>query len=297
MSTAGVQVGIVSLFALTCGMLAFASIRGHLVAGAAIVLVLASGVWVLAFAAIGSGYHDADGFATCGQDCSTVQYVSAIAFLAPPLLISLAALGMLYGLHYAIFVEHQTLDRMGASLAQAFTSAAVRDTVAGHGAIDAYASTKYDYVRQVDVHSHWIGLGMLLIVLGAAFVLVPASVWPSVALIVDELALELGLCQLKRARVNLRQEVAFLDQLAFLEADFEQLTADLGLHRYGRDRRHRAKGSHDDLDVAGSDGGHADRLRRGFLTTARISWRPKRPGDPVNAEPKQDGDAKKKDRP
>jgi hypothetical protein len=81
----------------------------------------------------------------------------------------LAALGMLYGLHYAVFVEHQTLDRMGASLAQAFASASQRDTAAAHGAIDAYASTKYNYVRQVDVHSHWIGLGMLLIVLGAAF--------------------------------------------------------------------------------------------------------------------------------
>jgi len=83
--------------------------------------------------------------------------------------LSLAALGMLYGLHYAVFVEHQTLDRMGASLSQAFASASQRDTVAAHGAIDAYASTKYGYVRQVDVHSHWIGLGMLLIVLGAAF--------------------------------------------------------------------------------------------------------------------------------
>ena len=81
----------------------------------------------------------------------------------------LAAFGMLYGLHYAVFVEHQTLDRMGASLAQAFASASARDIGAAHGAIDAYASTKYNYVRQVDVHSHWIGLGMLLIVLGAAF--------------------------------------------------------------------------------------------------------------------------------
>jgi hypothetical protein len=28
----------------------------------------------------------------------------------------LAAFGMLYGLHYAVFVEHQTLDGMGGSL-------------------------------------------------------------------------------------------------------------------------------------------------------------------------------------
>ena len=36
-------------------------------------------------------------------------------------------------------------------------------------ALDAYAEAKYVYTRQVDVHSHWIGLGLLLIVLGAAF--------------------------------------------------------------------------------------------------------------------------------
>jgi hypothetical protein len=83
--------------------------------------------------------------------------------------LSLAAFGMLYGLHYAVFVEHQTLDRMGGSLAQAFSHAAARNTQQAHDSIDAYASTKFDYVRQVDLHSHWIGLAMLLIVLGAAF--------------------------------------------------------------------------------------------------------------------------------
>lgn len=81
----------------------------------------------------------------------------------------LAAAGMLYGLHYAIFIEHQTLDRMGGSLAQAFVSAAERNSEGSRGALDAYASTKFDYVRQVDIHSHWVGLAMLLIVLGAAF--------------------------------------------------------------------------------------------------------------------------------
>jgi hypothetical protein len=81
----------------------------------------------------------------------------------------LAAFGMLYGLHYALFVEHQILDRMGGSLAQAFASAAERNGAAAHRAVDDYASTKYDYVRQVDIHSHWIGLAMLLIVLGVVF--------------------------------------------------------------------------------------------------------------------------------
>jgi hypothetical protein len=83
--------------------------------------------------------------------------------------ITLAVIGMLYGLHYAVFVEHQTLDRMGGSLATGFLNAANRDLPQAHAAIDAYGGTKYDYVRQVDVHSHWIGLAMLMIVLGVVF--------------------------------------------------------------------------------------------------------------------------------
>jgi hypothetical protein len=82
---------------------------------------------------------------------------------------ALAAIGMLYGLYYAVFVEHQTLDQMGGSLARAFTSAAARNSSESQTALQAYASTKYDYVRQVDAHSHWIGLGMLMILLGALF--------------------------------------------------------------------------------------------------------------------------------
>jgi hypothetical protein len=76
---------------------------------------------------------------------------------------------MLYGLHYAVFVEHQTLDRMGGSLAGAFARAAERRGDDSQVALTAYRETKYDYVRQVDLHSHWIGLAMLLIVLGVVF--------------------------------------------------------------------------------------------------------------------------------
>jgi hypothetical protein len=82
---------------------------------------------------------------------------------------ALAALGMLYGLYYAVFVEHQTLDQMGGSLAQAFASAAARDVAQSQTALEAYAGMKYDYVRQVDAHSHLIGLGMLLVLLGVLF--------------------------------------------------------------------------------------------------------------------------------
>jgi len=82
--------------------------------------------------------------------------------------LTLAALGMLYGLYYALFVEHQTLDRLGGSLATAFVEAAQRNLPAAQSALNGYAETKYDYVRQVDAHSHWIGLAMIMIIFGAA---------------------------------------------------------------------------------------------------------------------------------
>jgi hypothetical protein len=83
--------------------------------------------------------------------------------------LALAAFGMLYGLHYAIFIEHQTLDRMGGALADGFLRVAERQVPEAHASIDSYSRTHYNYVRQVDVHSHWIGLGMLMIVLGVVF--------------------------------------------------------------------------------------------------------------------------------
>jgi hypothetical protein len=110
--------------------------------------------------------------------------------------LALAACGMLYGLHYALFVEHQTLDRMGGSLAQAFAHAAERNAAEAHSAVDTYAATKYDYVRQVDIHSHWIGLAMLLMVLGAAFDSVAfgerTRTWIAVALLAGSFLFPLG---------------------------------------------------------------------------------------------------------
>jgi hypothetical protein len=110
--------------------------------------------------------------------------------------ISLAAFGMLYGLHYAVFVEHQTLDRMGGSLAQAFVQAAQGNVPEVDRALDVYASTKYNYVRQVDVHSHWIGLAMLMIVLGVTLDGVAleerVKVWTAAALLTGSLVFPLG---------------------------------------------------------------------------------------------------------
>jgi hypothetical protein len=87
--------------------------------------------------------------------------------------IALAVWGMGYGLWYAVFAEHQALDSIGGSLAAGFAGAADRDTAAMAGSLERYREAKYIYDRQVDAHGHWIGLAMLLIVLGIGFDRVP----------------------------------------------------------------------------------------------------------------------------
>ena len=82
--------------------------------------------------------------------------------------IALAVWGMGYGLWYAVFAEHQALDGIGASLAGSFV-AAERNGTEMRASLERYREAKYVYDRQVDVHGHWIGLGMLLIVLGIGF--------------------------------------------------------------------------------------------------------------------------------
>jgi hypothetical protein len=76
---------------------------------------------------------------------------------------------MSFGLWYALFVEHQTLERMGGALATGFAQAAERKMEDAHASLATYAATEFDYVRQVDVHSHWGGLAVLLMLLGLAF--------------------------------------------------------------------------------------------------------------------------------
>ncbi len=80
--------------------------------------------------------------------------------------LALAIWGMGYGFWYAVWVEHQTLDAIGSNLAAAFVHAAERNPAQSQRALDAYAATAFGYVRQVDVHSHWIGLAILMVVLG-----------------------------------------------------------------------------------------------------------------------------------
>lgn len=82
--------------------------------------------------------------------------------------IALAILGMSYGLWYAVFAEHQALDGIGVSLTSGFQAAAQRNPADAEKALLQYRQTKYNYDRQVDVHGHWLGLSMLLIVLAIA---------------------------------------------------------------------------------------------------------------------------------
>ena len=83
--------------------------------------------------------------------------------------IALAIVGMCHGMWYAVFAEHQALDGMGGSLGAAFAGAAKRDSAHAQLALANYREAKYAYDRQVDAHGHWIGLAMLLILLGIVF--------------------------------------------------------------------------------------------------------------------------------
>jgi hypothetical protein len=60
------------------------------------------------------------------------------------------------------------LDGIGKSLATGFSAAAERHPAEADGALWQYRELKYAHDRHVDVHGHWIGLGMLLILLGIA---------------------------------------------------------------------------------------------------------------------------------
>ena len=110
--------------------------------------------------------------------------------------IALAIWGMSYGLWYAVFAEHQALDSIGASLAGGFAAAADRNRAGMDSSLERYREAKYVYDRQVDVHGHWIGLAMLLIVLGIGFDRVNFSerlkVFLAVGLLVGSVVFPLG---------------------------------------------------------------------------------------------------------
>ena len=86
-----VQVLVVTLFALCCGVLMVAWMQRRLGLAAGVLLGGALLIWVVDFAAIVTGFGDADSFVVCTEDCGGVHYSVVVGFLAPPLLIALAA--------------------------------------------------------------------------------------------------------------------------------------------------------------------------------------------------------------
>jgi hypothetical protein len=100
----------------------------------------------------------------------------------------LALLGMCYGLYYALFDEHQTLKGMGISMATGFSKAAENNLTEARTAIETFGDIQFEYNREVHAHSHWISLGMLLMVLGMAFNLVALNERYKFALAVGLLA-------------------------------------------------------------------------------------------------------------
>jgi hypothetical protein len=93
-----VLLAVASLGLLSCGLLVAAWTRQRLGVVATVLLALALGVWALDLLAVTSGYGDADGFVDCGDFCTTTQRVAAVGFVAPPLLVALAAGGVLVAL-------------------------------------------------------------------------------------------------------------------------------------------------------------------------------------------------------
>lgn len=89
---------LVSLAALTGGLLVLAWSRRRLGVASFVAFLVAVIVWVGAFAAVSSGYRDADGFVDCGESCTGVHLAASLGFVAPPLLISVSAAGMLVAL-------------------------------------------------------------------------------------------------------------------------------------------------------------------------------------------------------
>jgi hypothetical protein len=100
----------------------------------------------------------------------------------------LSILGMCYGLYYALFDEHQTLAGMGVSMATGFTKAAENNPAEAQVAIETFGDIQFEYRREVHAHSHWISLGMLLMVLGMALNLVALNERYKIVLAVSLLA-------------------------------------------------------------------------------------------------------------
>ena len=77
---------------------------------------------------------------------------------------------------------------MSVSMATGFAKAAENNPAEARAAIEIFGDIQFEYRREVHAHSHWISLGMLLMVLGMAFNLVALNERYKFALAVSLLA-------------------------------------------------------------------------------------------------------------
>jgi hypothetical protein len=110
--------------------------------------------------------------------------------------LALAVWGMGYGIYYAVFIEHQTLDGLGSALATGFVRAAERRMPESQASLGDAEQRSFVYVRQVDAHGHWIGLALLLLILGIGFDRVALEertrFWIALALLAGSILFPLG---------------------------------------------------------------------------------------------------------
>jgi hypothetical protein len=86
--------------------------------------------------------------------------------------------------------------------------------------------------------------------------------------------------------VDLRQEVALLHDLAFLEPHRHKLPGYLRLHGDGRQRRHGSQSSDHIAKIAFADRRGPNLLRRQFLTFAVELWRSEQPPSAEDSQEK-----------
>lgn len=83
--------------------------------------------------------------------------------------IAIIGFTMSFGVWYAIFDEHQTLNAIGLNLASGFIHAATGDLSAAMTSLDNYAAVNREYRFEVHSHGHWGMLALILLILGLVF--------------------------------------------------------------------------------------------------------------------------------
>lgn len=77
----------------------------------------------------------------------------------------LVLIGLIFGVYYAIFDEHQTLVAMRMAFAQSFFEAAAGNQAGVSENIEVFRANSFEYIREVSFHAHVIELGTLALII------------------------------------------------------------------------------------------------------------------------------------